>query len=469
MTVRRILSTAPALLPAFVLVALALPGAASAQGNPCTAPVTNEVACENTKAGNPESEWGLTNTTGDESLQGFATSMSVNRGSAISFKIDTTAPGYTIDIYRIGYYNGDGARRVVTGLAHSAPQNQPNCQTTAATGLIDCGNWAVSATWNVPTTMVSGLYIANLTRTDDGGSSHITFVVRNDTSSSDVTVQTSDTTWQAYNTYGGNSLYRCEVACPNVNPDGYMAALAVSYNRPFQTASVPSWWTSAEYPMIRFLEANGYNLNYVSGVDVHARGNLLQGKKVFLAAGHDEYWSASQRNSVKAARDSGTSLAFFTGNEVFWKTRWADSTLGTTDRASRTHDLLQGHALPGPRRPGRVDRHLARPALRRAARDGAGELAHRAVVHRQQRLLGDHRAVDLQGAADVAQHAPSRASPRARARPCRPRRSATSGTRTPTTASAPPASSASPRPPSPASRSSPTTAPRRRSAPRRTT
>ena len=115
-----------------------------------------------------------------------------------------------------------------------------------------------------------------------------------------------------------------------------MAALAVSYNRPFQTASVPSWWTSAEYPMIRFLEANGYNLNYVSGVDVHARGNLLQGKKVFLATGHDEYWSASQRNSVKAARDSGTSLAFFTGNEVFWKTRWADSTLGATDRASRT-------------------------------------------------------------------------------------------------------------------------------------
>ena len=333
MIVRRVVSFVPAL----VLLALLVPGAASAQSsNPCAAPVTNEVACENTKAGNPESEWALSNTTGDESLQGFATSMSVNRGSAISFKIDTTAPGYTIDIYRIGYYGGDGARRVVTGLAHNAPQNQPPCQTTQATGLIDCGNWAVSATWNVPTTMVSGLYIANLTRTDDGGSSHITFVVRSDTSSSDVTVQTSDTTWQAYNTYGGNSLYQCQVACPNVNPDGYFAALAVSYNRPFQTASVPSWWTSAEYPMIRFLEANGYNLNYVSGVDVHARGNLLQGKKVFLATGHDEYWSASQRNSVKAARDSGTSLAFFTGNEVFWKTRWADSTQGATDKASRT-------------------------------------------------------------------------------------------------------------------------------------
>ena len=59
----------------------------------------------------------------------------------------------------------------------------------------------------MPANAVSGVYIAKLTRTDTGGASHIPFVVRNDASHSDLLFQTSDTTWQAYNTYGGNSLY----------------------------------------------------------------------------------------------------------------------------------------------------------------------------------------------------------------------------------------------------------------------
>ena len=176
----------------------------------------------------------------------------------------------------------------------------------------------------MPSTAVSGLYIAYLERTDTHGSSHIPFVVRDDAGGSDVVVQTSDATWQAYNTYGGNSLYRCDVVCPPGNPDGYRAAYAVSYNRPFNTASVPSWWRSAEYPLIRFLEANGYDVSYTTNVDSHARGNLLGTHKVFVSSGHDEYWSRSQRENVEAARDAGLNLAFFSGNEVFWKTRWAD-------------------------------------------------------------------------------------------------------------------------------------------------
>ena len=118
------------------------------------------------------------------------------------------------------------------------PQTQPACKTDATTGLIDCGNWAVSASWTVPSTAVSGVYIAHLVRDDaqdKGGDSQIPFVVRNDASHSDVILQTSDATWEAYNAYGGNSLYQCTVACPPGNPDGYKGADAVSYNRPFHT------------------------------------------------------------------------------------------------------------------------------------------------------------------------------------------------------------------------------------------
>ena len=100
-----------------------------------------------------------------------------------------------------------------------------------------------------------------LTRLDNGGQSHIPFVVRDDSSHSDVIYQTSDTTWQAYNDWGGNSLY-------TGSPAG--RAYKVSYNRPFSTRIVDNgqdWVFNAEYPMVRWLEANGYNVSYFTGVD----------------------------------------------------------------------------------------------------------------------------------------------------------------------------------------------------------
>ena len=267
--------------------------------------------------------------------------MSVNAGETESFKINTPAKSYHIDILRLGYYQGNGARKVVPGMLPTAslPQSQPACKNdTAATGLIDCGNWAVSASWTVPSSAVSGLYLAHLVRNDTGGDSLIPFVVRNDASHSDILFQTSDETWEAYNTYGGNSLYQCTVNCPPGSPEAYKGADKVSYNRPWHSGlddNGASWFMYAEYPMIRFLEANGYDVSYMSGLDVATRGSLLLNHKVFLSTGHDEYWSGDQRANVEAARNAGVSLAFFSGNEVFWKTRWEPSIDGS-NTAGRT-------------------------------------------------------------------------------------------------------------------------------------
>ena len=101
----------------------------------------------------------------------------------------------------------------------------------------------------------------------------------------------------------------------------------MSYDRPFQTrATRPvNILLGAEYPMIRWLEANGYDLTYQAGADTDRNDvERLVGHKIFLSVGHDEYWSGEQRRKVEAARDRGVSLAFFSGNEVFWRTRWED-------------------------------------------------------------------------------------------------------------------------------------------------
>lgn len=310
-----------------VAAALAL---AAATGGPdsaiqaqsgCAAAV-NPIACENLKPGDPASQWDISGA-GDPSIQGFATEISVVRGQTQRFKIKTTSSNYAIDIYRMGYYGGFGARRVATiSPSVSLPQNQPNCSSNSATGLIDCGNWGVSASWLVPPDAVSGIYFAKLTRVDTGGESHIFFVVRDDTGGSDLLFQTSDTTWQAYNNYGGNSLYQG-------SPAG--RAYKVSYNRPFNTRdNAPEDWVfNAEYPLVRWLEKNGYNVSYFTGVDSDRFGAELLEHKVFLSVGHDEYWSGGQRTNVEAARAAGVHLAFFSGNEMFWKTRWESSIDGS--------------------------------------------------------------------------------------------------------------------------------------------
>jgi hypothetical protein len=304
-----------------VATALTVPSATpAAAADPC-APVVNPVACENTKTGTPKATWDVSGS-GSAALQGFTTDISVNVGETVNFKIKSTATSYRLDIYRMGYYGGNGAR-LITSVNPVGRQTQPDCITVPATGLVDCGNWAVSASWPVPATSVSGIYFARLVRTDGtSGASHVVFVVRDDASRSDLVFQTSDTTWQAYNTYGGNSLYQG-------SPAG--RSYKVSYNRPITTRGTGAEDAvfNAEYPMVRFLEANGYDVSYISGIDADRRGSLLRNHKAFLSVGHDEYWSGAQRANVEAARDAGVNLAFFSGNEVFWKTRWETSVDGS--------------------------------------------------------------------------------------------------------------------------------------------
>lgn len=209
----------------------------------CTS-TSNPIVAENCKAGNPASEWDISGV-GDSTIQGFATDISYNRGGTVNFKIKTTAAQYRLDIYRMGYYGGQGASKVdFVSVVRTQAQNQPNCLTNATTGLIDCGNWAVSASWVIPANATSGIYFAKAVRQDTGGASHIVFIVRDDASTSDILFQTSDTTWQAYNSYGGNSLY-------TGSPAG--RAYKVSYNRPFNTRIVDNgqdWLFNAEYPMV---------------------------------------------------------------------------------------------------------------------------------------------------------------------------------------------------------------------------
>lgn len=292
--------------------------------------MVNKITAENLLLGNPRSEWDIVND-GPWTIEGFTTKISYGAEESVDFKIRTSSSDYRIDIYRLGYYDGLGARRVDTVQVQlSAPQDQDDPLNDPETGLVDAGNWSVSATWVIPPNAVSGIYIAKLVRQDTvSGHNHIPFILRDDAGESDVVFQTSDTTWQAYNSWGGASLYGGNG--PGTDPATAGRAYKVSYNRPFNTrfgpyyAGAQDWVFGVEHPALMWLEKNGYDISYISGVDT-ARNSALLGKhRVFLSVGHDEYWSGDQRANVEAARDQGVNLAFLSGNEVYWRTRWEPS------------------------------------------------------------------------------------------------------------------------------------------------
>ena len=121
-------------------------------------------------------------------------------------------------------------------------------------------------------------------------------------------VRTSDATWQAYNKYGGNSLYSCTSPCPPGNPGAYKGAFSVSYNRPFDGTITQdngrSYLFYAEYQMIRFIERNGYDASYTSQADVarqrraaaQPQGHHLQrARRVLVGAGARQHRGGARR------------------------------------------------------------------------------------------------------------------------------------------------------------------------------
>jgi N,N-dimethylformamidase beta subunit-like protein/Big-like domain-containing protein len=339
-------------------------GPASNQTDPCGAPA-NRIIAENCKPGNPSTEWDV-NGVGDQTIVGFATDISFNVGETARFKVNTDSARYRIDIYRTGWYGGLGARLLGSVRPSvSLPQRQLECAIDWSIRLYDCGTWAVSASWPIPADAVSGVYLARLVREDGGATwrndnsrvagerpvagphaygasgmgklrnplkepraSLIYFIVRDDASRADIVVQTSDPTWTTYNTFGVGNAYGGNTVLGDAG-GRQLRARKVSLNRPIAQGGTVNQYLNAEYSLTRWLERNGYDTTYSSGVDADRRGSLLKNHKLFISVGHDEYWSASQRKNVEAARDAGVNLAFMSGNEVFWKIRYEDSIDGS--------------------------------------------------------------------------------------------------------------------------------------------
>lgn len=244
------------------------------------------------------------------SIEGFASHTSVEAGETLRVYVNTTAPSYTIEFFRLGWYGGLGGRRM-TAAVEATGRTQPIAPPDPETGRVEC-KWNDPYELEIPREWTSGVYLAKLTTKPGADQNHVVFVVR-DRRHADLLFQSSVTTAQAYNNWGGKSLYA-------FNSTG-APAVEVSFDRPYAIDGTGGFIRGWEYQMLRFLEREGYDVTYATSIDTHTDQQSLKRVRAFLSVGHDEYWTREMRDNVERARDTGTHLAFFSANNCYWQIR----------------------------------------------------------------------------------------------------------------------------------------------------
>ncbi len=309
----------------------------------------NDIVKENQFKGT--SEWKLTKPAVKREIEGYASSTSVAIGDSIQLFVNTTSSKFSYAIYRMGWYQGLGGR-TISDPVFTEGTSQQIPKTEEQYGLIEC-HWKNPIKVVIEKNWTTGVYLVKLEEKDTQKQSYIIFVVRNDDSNSDILFQLPVTTYQAYNYWGGKSLYHWGSgdSLPWGSTEGD-AAVKVSFDRPyalntnldvahtvgsgeffanFQPVSrgYPISSASWDYNMIRWLEKKGYDVSYSTNVDTQASLNELNNHKLFLSNGHDEYWSKQMRGHITKARDNGVNLAFFGANTMYWQIRFESNTTKT--------------------------------------------------------------------------------------------------------------------------------------------
>jgi hypothetical protein len=286
-------------------------------------PLPGAIADENAKPGTRDWMLGKTKIDPDTKyrcpwVEGYASKASVRAGESISFHVSTLEDSpFTIDLYRLGYYQGKGGR-LMKPLGSFAGKTQADPPVGAKRVRI-C-DWEPCAELTIPQDWLSGVYVGKITASKSGLQSYLVFIVRDDRKA-DYIFQCSDNTWQAYNRWPSQfALY------DNGKHQWFWGKdVQVSYNRPYgkycQIMDAPLSTGSGEYflwefPFAYWMESLGYDLTYVSNMDTHHDGEGLMRAKGFLSVGHDEYWTIEMYRNVKKAIDGGLNVGFFSGNAV---------------------------------------------------------------------------------------------------------------------------------------------------------
>ncbi|MDA7620024.1 hypothetical protein N8606_01740 [Akkermansiaceae bacterium] len=282
-------------------------------------------------------------------IEGYCSANSVRAGETLKVMVSVNPESeFSLDIYRTGYYNGDGARLMRTfDSLEGIPQPEPE---VGENYVREC-QWEPSVEFEVPEDWLSGVYLGKLTAKTSGIQSYVIFIVRDDRPC-DLLFQCSDLTWSAYNRWPADySIYTPHEKGSSSTgvPSG-----TVSFDRPYGLFTHPvnrlkqsggsGEYLPWEFPLSFWMEQHGYDVSYISNIDTHADPEGLLRAKGFISVGHDEYWTQDMYQNVLNAREQGLNLAFFGGNSVLCVVPLLPSQDGTPYRGARR----EGWFMPVP-------------------------------------------------------------------------------------------------------------------------
>jgi hypothetical protein len=274
----------------------------------------NPIPAENALPGDPK--WRSGSSVAEGVLDAYLSTDAAEANDAVHVRVNANPPqDVQISVYRLGWYGGAGAR-LLTQVQGTAPTQTP-CPLDVPTGLLECA-WSDTASFTVGSDWVSGLYAVKVARPD--GSRRILPLVVRDRRRAEVYFVSAFNTAEAYNRWGGVSLY--------VDETGKIAkgrAYAVSLDRPWRETDGNGQMLRWEYYAARLLEREGYDVTYGTSLEFARFGNVLDGIGAVVSAGHDEYWTAGERDQVeRGVKEGHTSLAYFGANGGYWRVRLED-------------------------------------------------------------------------------------------------------------------------------------------------
>ena len=296
--------------------------------------VPENIRAQNALPGDPH--WRITHPAHLYQLQGFADHTDVLPGTSFRLFVSTTAPSLRVLAFRMGWYAGDLARLIWT--SPPVPGHYQAAAKVVQPGSMVVPPWQPSMT--VPTSgWPPGSYLLRLDASA-GVQSYVPIVIRSPSLAGRVVLISAWTSYQAYNGWGGYSLYG--------GPGASFAdrGRRVTFNRPLSYDNGAGAYFQLELPFVAFAERLGLPLAYVTSIDLDLDPNVLDGARAVISEAHDEYWSTAMRATLTRARDQGVNVAFFGANAIFRKIRFESSPLGP-DRIEVNYKIPQEDPLYG--------------------------------------------------------------------------------------------------------------------------
>jgi hypothetical protein len=280
-------------------------------------------------------------------IEGFADHNYAHDGQRVGFYVSTRARAYHVDAYRMGWYQGKGARLVWSSGTIRATR-QPSCRLTAGINLVSCADWHRSFSVVLPHSFVQGDYLFKLVASGHA-EAYVPLTVWAPSSRATYLIMNRTFTEEGWNAFGGYSYYEGVGPCTLGAPAYPVCnrARVVSFDRPYDTGSGASDFLGDEYPLIRYCESKGLDVAYVTDVTVDEHPGIVSSHRVLLSLGHDESWSYPERLGLVRAEHRGVNVIFFGAASVLRHVRLEPSPLGAdrqeVDYRDPNEDPLNGH------------------------------------------------------------------------------------------------------------------------------